>query len=133
MKAENFANLIVTNCTTKKGDLRKSDMEMLYHIIFHPKEKRRTFMWLSKGKSFRDTHIRDLEVLTKLGIDYGYFNDAPQGGQNGNYLIITPKGYRRIKPFLKEFHKYENNKQYGDMLNICKFMVLKGVMDSYSL
>ena len=67
MKAENFAKLIVEKCTTKKGDLRKSDMEMLYHIIHYPHTRRRTFMWFNKGKSYRDTHIRDIEVLNKLG------------------------------------------------------------------
>ena len=122
MKAENFAKLIVVKCTTKKGDLRKSDMEMLYHIIHHPHTRRRTFMCLNKGKSYRDTHIRDIEVLNKLGIDYGYFNDAPKGGQNGNYIILTQKGYNRIKPFLKVYHSYVNNKRFEDILNLSKLI-----------
>ncbi len=122
MKAENFAKLIVEKCTTKKGDLRKSDMEMLYHIIHHPHTRRRTFIWLNKGRSYRDTHIRDIEVLNKLGIDYGYFNDAPKGGQNGNYIILTQKGYNRIKPFLKVYHSYVNNKRFEDILNLSKLI-----------
>jgi hypothetical protein len=122
MKAENFAKLIVEKCTTKKGDLRKSDMEMLYHIIHHPHTRRRTFMWLNKGKNYIDTHIRDIEVLNKLGIDYGYFNDAPKGGQNGNYIILTQKGYNRIKPFLKVYHSYVNNKRFEDILNLSKLI-----------
>lgn len=122
MKAENFAKLIVEKCTTKKGDLRKSDMEMLYHIIHHPHTRRRTFMWFNKGKNYRDTHIRDIEVLNKLGIDYGYFNDAPKGGQNGNYIILTQKGYNRIKPFLKVYHSYVNNKRFEDILNLSKLI-----------
>jgi hypothetical protein len=122
MKAENFAKLIVEKCTTKKGDLRKSDMEMLYHIIHHPHTRRRTFMWLNKGKNYIDTHIRDIEVLNKLGIDYGYFNDAPKGGQNGNYIILTQKGYNRIKPFLKVYHSYVNNKRFEDILSLSKLI-----------
>ena len=122
MKAENFAKLIVEKCTTKKGDLRKSDMEMLYHIIHYPHTRRRTFMWFNKGKSYRDTHIRDIEVLNKLGIDYGYFNDAPKGGQNGNYIILTQKGYNRIKPFLKVYHSYVNNKRFEDILSLSKLI-----------
>ena len=122
MKAENFAKLIVEKCTTKKGDLRKSDMEMLYHIIHHPHTRRRTFIWLNNGRSYRDTHIRDIEVLNPLGIDYGYFNDAPKGGQNGNYIILTQKGYNRIKPFLKVYHSYVNNKRFEDILNLSKLI-----------
>ena len=122
MKAENFAKLIVEKCTTKKGDLRKSDLEMLYHIIHYPHTRRRTFMWFNKGKSYRDTHIRDIEVLNKLGIDYGYFNDAPKGGQNGNYIILTQKGYNRIKPFLKVYHSYVNNKRFEDILSLSKLI-----------
>ena len=88
--------------------------------MFHNQE-----IWLieyKKGKSYRDTHIRDIEVLNKLGIDYGYFNDAPKGGQNGNYIILTQKGYNRIKPFLKVYHSYVNNKRFEDILNLSKLI-----------
>ena len=125
MKAENFANLILTKCVTKKGTLRKSYEEMLYHIIHHPHTRRRTFHWEMYGRSFRDTHIRDIELLTLLGIDYGYFNDSPKGGQNGNFIILTQKGYNRIKPFLKEFHNYVNNKRFDDILPISRIISKK--------
>ena len=125
MKAENFANLILTKCVTKKGTLRKSYEEMLYHIIHYQHSRRRTFHWQMYGRSFRDTHIRDIELLTILGIDYGYFNDSPKGGQNGNFIILTQKGYNRIKPFLKEYHNYVNNKRFDDILPISRIIAKK--------
>ena len=125
MKAENFANLILEKCLTKKGTFLVSDIEMLYHLIFKPLERRRTFHWYNKGKSYKDTHYRDIEVLNKLGIDYGYFNDAPRGGQEGNYIIITQKGLRRIKPFLKAYYGYVNNKDIEKNIGLFKLIAQK--------
>jgi hypothetical protein len=127
MKAENLAKLMLANCLTKKGEILSSDFDMLYHLIYFPKAKKRTFSWHRNGRicSARDTHNRDINVLTKLGVDYGYFNDAPKGGQSGNYLIITEKGYRRIKPFLVDISKYStrsknNVSMYEHLLNCIK-------------
>ena len=107
MKAENFAKLIIEECLTKKGDsIKSTNAGMLYHLINHSTDKRRTFKWFNKGKSYKDTYIKDSNVLTKLGVDYHIDNDAPKGGKEGNYIIITEKGLRRIKPFLKEYHSY---------------------------
>lgn len=108
MKAENLAKLMLDKCLTKKGKILASDFDMLYHIIYNPKAKKRTFWWVGNGKRFaaKDTYFRDVHVLKKLGVDYSFLNDAPRGGKNGEYLIITEKGYRRIKPFVAEVRKY---------------------------
>ena len=117
MKAENFANLILTKCTTKKGEIKKKYLEMLFHLCCFPTERRRTFQWFNKGNSYRDTHTNDIELLTLLGVDYGYYNDAPKGGQNGNYVIVTQKGYNRALPFIraykKEVKRLKDKKMYG--------------------
>lgn len=125
MKAENFAKLILEKCLTKKGTILSSDIEMLYHLIFFSSVKRRTFHWYNKGRSHRDSHYRDIEVLNKLGVDYGYFNDAPRGGQEGNYIIITPKGLNRIKPFLKAYHSYVDNKDFKRIVGLLKIIAKK--------
>ena len=126
MKAENFAKLILQNCITKKGELRNDDYEMLYHILFKTKDKKRTFHWSNRGRSARDSHYRDINTLTKLGIDYGYFNDAPRGGQEGNYIIITTKGLRRIQPFVKKFISYVGTKEKDEktIINLCKLIAI---------
>lgn len=105
MKAENLAKLIIEKCTTKKGEIKKKYLEMLFHLCCFPTERRRTFVWFNKGKSHRDTHYNDIECLNLLGIDYGYFNDAPKGGQNGNYIVITIKGFNRALPFIRAYKK----------------------------
>ena len=105
MKAENFAKLILERCTTKKGEIKKKYLKMLFHLCHFPTERRRTFQWFNKGKSHRDTHYNDIECLNLLGIDYGYFNDAPKGGQNGNYIVITIKGFNRALPFIRAYKK----------------------------
>lgn len=130
MKAENFAKLIVEKCTTKKGELKKVYKEMLYHLIHYPKNKRRTFIWTNKGRSSRDTHNNDIELLNLLGIDYGYFNDAPKGGQNGNYIMVSEKGYNRAKPFIKayiaEYERLRTNHVYGGVTMID---IVKNIME----
>ena len=125
MKAENFANLILEKCLTKKGTFLGSDIEMLYHLIFKPLERKRTFRWFNKGKSYKDTYNRDVTLLTKLGVDYEYSNDVPRGGQEGNYIIITQKGLRRIKPFLKAYHGYVNNKDIEKNIGLFKLIAKK--------
>ena len=129
MKTENFAKLIVERCTTKKGSLRKVYEEMLYHLVRYPKLKRRTFLWLNRGSSCRDTHSNDMEFLRLVGVDYQYKNDAPNGGQNGNYIMITEKGYNRAKPFIKaymaEYERLKQNNVYGgvEMIDIVKKLI----------
>ena len=129
MKAENLAKLMLDKCLTKKGKILASDFDMLYHIIYNPKEKRRTFCWYRKGNTCdwfaKDRHYRDMNVLIKLGVDYSFLNDAPRGGKNGEYLIITEKGYRRIKPFVAEVRKYaaqgyNNFNVYSHLLDCIK-------------
>ena len=122
MKAENLAKLMLEKCLTKKRSIRVSDFEMLYHLIYHPKAKKRTFWWYNHGASAKDTLYNDVEVLRKRGVDYSYWNEGGKGGKNGNYLIITEKGYRRIKPFLSEVKKYtaqgcNNISVYEHLLN----------------
>lgn len=131
MKAENFAKLILERCTTKKGEIKKKYLEMLFHLCHFPTERRRTFQWFNKGKSHRDTHYNDIECLNLLGIDYGYFNDAPKGGQNGNYIVITIKGFNRALPFIraykKEVKRLAEKKMYRSvtMADIVKNIMLK--------
>ena len=131
MKAENFAKLIFERCTTKKGEIKKKYLEMLFHLCHFPTERRRTFQWFNKGKSHRDTHYNDIECLNLLGIDYGYFNDAPKGGQNGNYIVITIKGFNRALPFIraykKEVKRLAEKKMYRSvtMADIVKNIMLK--------
>lgn len=125
MKAENFASLILKECLTKKGDFRKSDIEMLQHLIFNPLRRRRTFKWYNKGRNHKDTYCRDVAVLKKLGIDYDYSNDAPRGGKEGDYIIITSKGLRRIKPFLKAYYGYVNNKDIEKCVGLFKLIAKK--------
>ena len=126
MKAENFAKLMLEKCLTKKGSILVSDFDMLYHIIYNPKEKIKTFVWYRKGNTCdffaKDRYYRYMNVLRKLGVDYAYLNDAPKSGKDGDYLIITEKGYRRIKPFLSEVKKYtaqgyNNISVYEHLLN----------------
>ena len=125
MKAENFANLILEKCLTKKGTFLVSDVEMLRHLIFNPLHRKRTFRWYNKGRSYRDTYSRDITLLKKLGVDYKYSNDAPRGGQEGNYIIITQKGLRRIKPFLKAYYGYVNNKDIEKNIGLFKLIAQK--------
>ena len=131
MKAENLAKLIIEKCTTKKGEIKKKYLEMLFHLCCFPTERRRTFVWFNKGRSYRDTHKNDLELLTLLGIDYATDNDAPKGGKNGNYIIITIKGYNRALPFIraykKEIQRLKDKKMYNRSVTMAT--IVKNIME----
>lgn len=99
MKAENLAKLVIEKCVTKSNTIKVSDINMLRHIIFTPKEKKRTFKWYY-GRNYKNTYSRDSDVLRKLNICFEFDNDAPKGGQNGNFIILNEKGLRKIKPFI---------------------------------
>ena len=129
MKAENLAKLIIEKCTTKKGEIKKKYLEMLFHLCCFPTERRRTFVWF--GRSYRDTQINDLELLTILGIDYKTNNDALKGGKNGNYIIITMKGYNRALPFIraykKEIKRLKDKKMYNRSVTMAD--IVKNIME----
>lgn len=120
MKAENFAKLILKNCLTKSGTIKTSDFEMLFCISRYPTMTRRTFKWLSNGRYYKDTFSRDISLLEKLGVAYESGNDAPRGGKEGNYIILSVKGLNRIKPYCKEISKIverDRNKKKSCMFN----------------
>ena len=71
MKAENFAKLILENCLTKKGDIFRTDYDMLYHLCFFSPFKKHTFTWI-RGNGYlysKNTYDKDTNLLKKLGID----------------------------------------------------------------
>ena len=45
------------------------------------------------------------EGLRLIGIDFDEGNDAPRGGLNGNYMVLTSKGKRQSKEWREN---YEN-------------------------
>jgi hypothetical protein len=72
-----------------------------------------------------------LELLTLLGIDYTTDNDAPKGGQNGNYIVITIKGYNRALPFIRAYKKEVNRLAKKKMYNRSVTMadIVKNIME----
>ena len=72
-----------------------------------------------------------MELLTLLGIDYATDNDAPKGGKNGDYIIITMKGYNRALPFIKaykkEIQRLKDKKMYNRSVTMAD--IVKNIME----
>lgn len=112
MKKENFAKLLIKECSTKKGTLRKSFVPCLDFIIKEKCYGRRYYLNLKR-------QMFEMEIFDRLGIDYTTHYD---NSVNMSYLLITPKGMRRISPFIKEYNKYVNTTIKKDLFNLCRII-----------
>lgn len=96
MKKETFEKKI-RPLLRKDGKLKVVYEEVISWLVYHPSAKARPFTWRNYGRSARDFTQYYWDVLSVLNIDYNYGNDAPRGGKEGNYIVLTKKGQRRIK------------------------------------
>ena len=104
MKAKTLQERIENNLFTKSGTLMKK-YEDVIDILLHPDRKFRPTVWTNKGRSLRDYRKAVTEGLKAIGIDFEEGNDAPRGGLNGNYIVLTSKGKRQSKEWREG---YEN-------------------------
>ena len=104
MKKETLQERIEKNLYTKSGTLMKK-YEDVIDILLHPDRKFRPCCWTNKGRSLRDYRMNVTEGLRLIGIDFDEGNDAPRGGLNGNYIVLTSKGKRQSKEWRET---YEN-------------------------
>ena len=104
MKKETLQKRIEDKLYTKSGKLQKK-YEDVIDILLHPDRKFRPFCWGYKFRSLHDRSSNVAEGLKAIGIDFEEGNDAPRGGLNGNYIVLTSKGKRQSKEWREV---YEN-------------------------
>ena len=104
MKAKTLQERIEKNLFTKSGTLMKK-YEDVIDILLHPDRKFRPCCWGYKFRSLHDRSSNVTEGLNAIGIDFEEGNDAPRGGLNGNYIILTSNGKRQSKEWREG---YEN-------------------------
>ena len=104
MKKETLQKRIEDKLYTKSGKLQKK-YEDVITILLHPERKFRPCCWTNKGRSLRDYRMNVTEGLRLISIDFESGNDAPRGGLNGNYIVLTSKGKRQSKEYREG---YEN-------------------------
>jgi len=54
------------------------------------------FHWTGIGKSATDYTFRVLEIITALGYKIVRGNDAPKGGQNGNFIEVSSTAFNLL-------------------------------------
>ena len=95
---------------TKKDGTLKEIYNHIFDVIDNPKDKHRIHKWTRSGRHNNLTKLmgRIQEALYLIGVEFEIKNDAPMGGQNGDYLALTPKGVRQTGK-LRAKRMRENN------------------------
>lgn len=110
MKAENFASLILENVTQRFNDYFLIETLCFY---FNPKK-----IWFVTKEDIDIIYLRGTPYIfsshikpyfDKFGI---IFENANINSSQFNYIKLSDKSYRRIKPFLNEVRKRFKN-EYG--------------------
>lgn len=86
----------LTTLYTKKGKL-KSNIQKAIDCIHGTKIY--TDQWVGSGrrKNLQSIHSNVVELLNALGLKYKTGNDAPRGGQEGNFIKISARALTKIK------------------------------------
>ena len=96
MKATTLQNRIESQLTTKTGNLQVK-FEKAINFLTYP-SRVHPYSWTGSVRHMRlvgNENLRD--ALDLLGIDYTTGNDAPRGGQQGNYIELSKKGLQQTK------------------------------------
>lgn len=101
MKAETFQKRLEKMCYTKAGYLHPKYRNLTCVLMgnkFHGCD------WSKCGHrhfSMSDHRPVVREALKKLGLDFTEGNDAPRGGQAGQYIELSRKGRRQVAAWVK--------------------------------
>ena len=101
MKANTLADCIKAKLTTKGGKIAKkyADVEkVLLGGRVHGKHYSGSGKYTSVANG---THYTTIEGLRLIGVDFQEGNDAPRGGQCGDYVELSPKGKRQVAEWAK--------------------------------
>ncbi len=102
MKRQENANLII-KVLKKDGNITGHTYNALMNTIqYESTLYLRPSNWSHKGRSLKDYTYYIITILQLGGYSYKIGNDAPQGGQTGNYIKVTKKG----KQFISDVIRY---------------------------
>ena len=84
--------------TTKEGKLKARYSRALWDLLYYPKNKIYPRKWVQDRRHSRllDHSACYIEFFDSLKLAYTTGNDAPRGGQNGYFIILTPEALRRL-------------------------------------
>lgn len=70
-----------------------------------------------RGKYTKVASNNPADYLEAWGIDFEYGNDAPRGGQLGEYIQLTSKGKRQCKAYYEQYllEKEASNKRLAEI------------------
>lgn len=92
----NKINKFKNECYTKRGETNKS-----FSLLQRLKEERVLHLkrWTRSGSRYKlddNNHDRLYFAMRNIGIDFRVGNDAPRGGAEGDYIMLTQKGSRQL-------------------------------------
>lgn len=99
---------------TKKGEIAIKYEWILSNIISDASTIFRPFQWRNHGASASDKTQDIRMVLQALRLSYIEGNDAPQGGRNGDYIVLTPNAKKALKGAVKGLFIYDRKLYYYD-------------------
>lgn len=95
-KNMNKINKFKNECYTKRGEPNKS-----FSLLRRLKEERVLHLkrWTRSGSRYKlddNNHDRLCFAMRNIGIDFKVGNDAPRGGAEGDYIMLTKTGSRQL-------------------------------------
>lgn len=118
MKAETLQKRIEERLFTKAGRLAKRYETLVDDVLLRPKAKHHLLEWRYSGGYVNmnfGTFNGVVDGLKLLNLSYEMGNDAPRGGKNGDYILLTPKSQKAVAPWVK-WRRAELKKEYDALM-----------------
>lgn len=101
MKAQTLAARIAAKLTTKGGAIAKKFQDV-EKVLLGGRHYGKFYSGRGRYTSVANgTHYTTIEGLRLIGVDFQEGNDAPRGGQSGDFVALTPKGRRQVAEWAK--------------------------------
>lgn len=107
-----------TFCTKKSNytEIKSGYVEVAQYLAVGGKAH--YFTWISCGASAKNAYKRYSDCLSELGFDFNLGNDAPKGGKNGDFLVLTEESEKKRKRYAKYFETEINKNRSFVFKNI---------------
>lgn len=99
MKAQTLKNRIAKSNNKNGSTPKNNGYSVALQVI--TKGSGRTHYTTGSGRytGIANCEAQVIEYLTAWGIDFEKGNDAPKGGQLGNFIALTKKGFNQLKDY----------------------------------
>lgn len=84
--------------TTKEGKIKLRHERAIWKLLNYPPKKIYPRQWIRTGRHCKlcDHTAYYIEIFDALELSYTTGNDAPRGGQNGFFILLTSEELRKL-------------------------------------